>query len=91
MGPSKSIKDRQQHVSGGAESGVWQRSQADLSQFFFHVEQQKGQGTISWADLSTGIQDGLEIFFLKYILFGLNISIDYFYSLPPPLQIAFYF
>lgn len=48
--------------------------------FSFTLNSKRGKGTISWGDLSTSIQGGLEIFFLKCILFGLNRSIRCFYS-----------
>lgn len=60
-------KAEQHRGSGGVGSGMWKRLQIDLSPFFFHTE--KKRGTISEGDLSICIQDRLEIFFLKWILF----------------------
>ena len=61
-GPSESVSVGLHRDAGGVGSGMWKRLQIDLSQFSFTLKR-KVRGTISGGDLSTSIQDRLDIFF----------------------------
>lgn len=63
-GPSESVSVGLHRDAGGVGSGMWKRLQIDWSQFSFTLKR-KGSWTISGGDLSTSIQDRLDIFFLK--------------------------
>lgn len=88
-GSQQSMKVGQQHLSGGAGSGLW-KSADRFGPIFLSHWKAKGAGDQSHGgDLSTRIWDGLEIFFLKCILFGLNVNIGCFYSPPHANSILF--